>query len=1025
VDPKGFTVIRDRKWYVYARMDQVTGRLVSTGLRVGLDNPAANGVQPGAVPSPAARAERARSLGFPLANAGEGDGGEASGPSLATQTSGSLKNLVVLIRWSDHAGRTLPSAADVDVLMNNVGPDPSLAPTGSVRDVYLENSYGALSLDSTVADWVTSDNTEAYYANGNSGLTSLTHAALKDALNKVDATVDFRDFDTDGDGLIDAITFLHSGYGAEWGGNDAFGRDYVYRMWSHKWSIFGGWTSQEGVTVSSYHISPAVWGTSGSNIGRIGVIAHETGHFLGLPDLYDTDGGGDGIGSFGLMANSWGFDGSQLYPPHMCPWSKIQLGWLSPTVIDAAGSYTLNQVESSPETYRIDLGYPSGEYLLIENRQPVGFDASPSFSQGGGLAIYHIDEAAGYNSEGYPTASGWSGSHYKIALLQADGWYDLEHGWNRGDEDDTWHAGGEHEITVSVDPNTGPYPNTDSYQGNVFVQTNNRIYDISASGPSMTFSFEVVGTPTVPPADPSNLVANAVSYDQVNLSWSDNSGDESTFRIERSLDGVGFSEIASVAANTAAYSDAGLSPSTTIWYRVRASNVTGNSGYTNTASATTNPPPPPPANPSGLVAAAASDVAIDLSWSDNSSDEDDFLVRRSVDGISWVDAAAVPAGTTAWQDSGLDAATTYTYQVFSRSAWGQSGSNTASATTDPPPSFVDTIADEDINVSGSVEPAANGYLNTHDADEVEQIITEEESGGRPTRRRSFAEHRWRFPDVRGGLGITLFVNAWAPANSEGDDFDFEVSLDGGGSWSTLLTVPAGSAPNTVYSAELPTSDPGTMYVRVVDTDSTQGARSLDSVHVDQLFLRTDLDPADSPPTPPANLQASAVSASEVQLIWADNSNNERGFRVYRAEAGEAFSQIATAPVDATSFLDQSAAPNMSYDYQVEAYTASFSALSNTVQVTTPDGIALSGTGRKQKGKAVADLTWSGGSSASTVDIWRSVNGGAFEIIDTVSNNGGGSYTDPTGLKGAPTLQYQVCSPESPPKVCSDTILIAF
>ena len=47
------------------------------------------------------------------------------------------------------------------------------------------------------------------------------------------------------------------------------------------------------------------------------------------------------------------------------------------------------------------------------------------------------------------------------------------------------------------------------------------------------------------------------------------------------------------------------------------------------------------------------------------------------------------------------------------------------------------------------------------------------------------------------------------------------------------------------------------------------------------------------------------------------------------------------------------------------------------------------------------------------------------VVATVSNNGGGSYTDPTGLKGAPTLQYQVCSPESPPNVCSNTIVIAF
>jgi M6 family metalloprotease-like protein len=60
---------------------------------------------------------------------------------------------------------------------------------------------------------------------------------------------------------------------------------------SHKWTLFTGpWTSADGVTVDLYNISPALWGQSGSAIGRIGVIVHELGHFMGAPDMYDTDG---------------------------------------------------------------------------------------------------------------------------------------------------------------------------------------------------------------------------------------------------------------------------------------------------------------------------------------------------------------------------------------------------------------------------------------------------------------------------------------------------------------------------------------------------------------------------------------------------------------------------------------------------------------------------------------------------------------------------------------------------------------
>lgn len=393
-DSEGFTVLRRNGRYLYARRG-LSGRLEATGHEVGKINPRAVGLIRRARASAAVRA----------ALRANGPAAAESGPAFAPQavvTQGTLTNLVILIRFADHTTRTQPSIDALDSLFNATSFNSDApAPAGSLRMVYEQNSYGQLTIDSTVFAWVTVPNTEAYYANGNSGLTTRIHEALRSALDLVDQDVDFSEFDGDGDGNIDAITFLHSGYGAEWGGNDSFGTNSANRIWSHKWSLSNGsWTSDEGVRVDPYHISPAVWGTSGSNVGRVGVIAHETGHFLGLPDLYDTNQGfGDGIGSWGLMANSWGFTGNQRCIPHFSAWSKIRMGWSEPTVLNASGDYDIDQVETNNQIIRIDHNYPDGEYLLVENRQPAGTETC---MPQGGLIVYHIDEQTGYNTQGYP-----------------------------------------------------------------------------------------------------------------------------------------------------------------------------------------------------------------------------------------------------------------------------------------------------------------------------------------------------------------------------------------------------------------------------------------------------------------------------------------------------------------------------------------------------------------------------------------------------------------------------------------------
>lgn len=99
------------------------------------------------------------------------------------------------------------------------------------------------------------------------------------------------------------------------------------------------------------------------------------------------------------------------------------------------------------------------------------------------------------------------------------------------------------------------------------------------------------------PADPSSLSATAASSSQINLSWRDNSNNETEFQIERKTGNGAFTQIARVSAGTKKYTDTNLSSGTIYIYRIRATNNTGNSSYSNEASGTTKsiPIPAPPA----------------------------------------------------------------------------------------------------------------------------------------------------------------------------------------------------------------------------------------------------------------------------------------------------------------------------------------------------------------------------------------------------------------------------------------------
>ena len=184
-----------------------------------------------------------------------------------------------------------------------------------------------------------------------------------------------------------------------------------------------------------------------------------------------------------------------------------------------------------------------------------------------------------------------------------------------------------------------------------------------------------------PLAAPSGLAGNSTTTSVIVINWTDNASNEEGFSVERSSNGNGWNGIATTSANASSYYDSGLTIATAYSYRIRAFNFGAYSAFSNTATATTTDNPP--AAPSDLVVTAATSTrSISLGWTDNSSNESNFKVQRSLDGSLFSHLATTSANVVTYVNSGLATTTTYYYEVRAYNSGGYSSfSNVASSTT--------------------------------------------------------------------------------------------------------------------------------------------------------------------------------------------------------------------------------------------------------------------------------------------------------------------------------------------------------
>lgn len=360
---------------------------------------------------------------------------------------------------------------------------------GSVKDYFKEVSYGNFEYKAVIAPFIiTMDEDYQYYGdNENPSSTRVRNELVPKALQALhEKGFNYQNI-WPGKNQPEIFSIIQAGGDAAAGSGDF--------IWSHKWSLWPSVTYDD-IEFTTYNIMAGFRGDGSTGIIRVGVIAHETTHTLGMPDLYDTTSASEGIGNFCLMAGgSWG-GGDGKSPAHPCAWIKYKLGWTTTTTATAGTNYINNSEENDDAIYKFTgKNFSSSkEYFLIENRQPKGFDAGlPGASTGKtGLLIYHIDDRI-YDGDIYQDhdQSVKTGEHYMVAIEEADNtssdWKNahMPKKWDRGRDTDYYRGGTIKTYTAFNDTDTNK-PNAKSYTGET---SGIIISQISASGNIMSFYF--------------------------------------------------------------------------------------------------------------------------------------------------------------------------------------------------------------------------------------------------------------------------------------------------------------------------------------------------------------------------------------------------------------------------------------------------------------------------------------------------------------------------------------------------------
>jgi M6 family metalloprotease-like protein len=489
------------------------------------------------------------------------------GPSRsATQITGTIQVPVLLFSYQGiDSASFMRDTAQYQTLLFGAAP-PGGNPY-TLRTYYEQMSNGVFSMQGKIMGWVRLSGVENTYTGtpgtcnanptGTSNCNGIFSVAstfsmqngFREALTRVDtgaAGINFAQFDNDGpdevpnsgddDGYVDMIMFAHPTQDGACGGATN------NHIWSHRFVLVNSSSTnfQDYVTndasargggfgnirISDYFATSALGGPDACNAAQvmpIGTAAHEFGHALGLPDLYDTQGPTEGIGRWGLMGA--GNFSTPPSPSRMEAWSLNEMGWVTVVPITTAGTYSFGAAPVADTAFYVNVpgANPRGEYFLLENRQAqladtalianacrVWYQSASPPPCDGGLLVWHVDGAVLAGGGNALNA----GAIHGLKLEEADGARDLwcpgavPLGCNRGDAGDVF-PGTTGNTAFSMGTNPAAVTNQDSSSAGFAIDSIRQLV------PGGTMSFRLrFGSPTVVLATDTNAVVavNGVSY---------------------------------------------------------------------------------------------------------------------------------------------------------------------------------------------------------------------------------------------------------------------------------------------------------------------------------------------------------------------------------------------------------------------------------------------------------------------------------------------------------------------------------